>query len=303
VAQPDRPPGPETASGPVLTPPGHPPRATSPPQQQGSTAASLSLGTGSGRACVAPGCGSCGRLGDHLAALGTALALWSARDDTRPQPEVRQAASAAIDAADAMLAELHQLRSRLASEVRESDQLAGTRVDALLARKDPDARDGPAAQPARRLHATPSPSHQPGGHRRQRTARCPQWRGAPVTNFGALAILALPKMPERQLRFLLALETVTARGSWREAQTELLARQAGLSVRTAIKARAELAKAGMIEYRPGTGPGHPGRYRLPAIVGEPPRATNARSCTGQPVQTGPPKPCKTGSRKPTPPTL
>jgi hypothetical protein len=77
---------------------------------------------------------STGQLSDHLAALGTALALWSARDDTRPQPEVRQAANAAIDAMDSMLAELHQLRARLIVEVRESDQLAADRADELLAR-------------------------------------------------------------------------------------------------------------------------------------------------------------------------
>jgi hypothetical protein len=84
-----------------------------------------------------------------------------------------------------------------------------------------------------------------------------------VTNYGTLAVLALPGIPERQLRFLLALETVTAReGGWREIETGVLAAQARQSVRTACKARAETAKAGLIEYRPGTGPGHPGHYRV-----------------------------------------
>jgi hypothetical protein len=84
-----------------------------------------------------------------------------------------------------------------------------------------------------------------------------------VTNFGTLAILALPKMPERQRYLLLALETVTADADgWRPIGIELLARLAGPSVNTAIKARDELAAAGLIEYRRGTGPGHPSVYRL-----------------------------------------
>ena len=92
-----------------------------------------------------------------------------------------------------------------------------------------------------------------------------------MTNYGALAILALPKMPERQLRFLLALETVTrGEDGWREIETGVLARQAGLSVTTVVKARAELAAFGRIEYRPGTGPGHPGRYRVRVDVDKPP---------------------------------
>jgi hypothetical protein len=92
-----------------------------------------------------------------------------------------------------------------------------------------------------------------------------------VTNYGALAILALPKMPERQLRFLLALETVTRReGGWRTIGTGALARSAGLSVAPVVKARAELAASGRIEYRRGTGPGHPGSYRLLLDVDKPP---------------------------------
>jgi hypothetical protein len=84
-----------------------------------------------------------------------------------------------------------------------------------------------------------------------------------VTNFGALAILGLPKIPERQLRFLLALETVTAReGGWRKIKADVLAAQAGASPNTSARARAELADAGLIEYRRGTGPGHPGSYRI-----------------------------------------
>jgi hypothetical protein len=37
-----------------------------------------------------------------------------------------------MDAIDAMLSELHALRSRLVSEIRASDDATATRVDALL---------------------------------------------------------------------------------------------------------------------------------------------------------------------------
>ena len=75
-----------------------------------------------------------GRLDGHLGVLGVALAQWMARDDTRPQPEVRRAGSTAMDAIDAALAELHALRARLVSEIRASDDLAAERADELLAR-------------------------------------------------------------------------------------------------------------------------------------------------------------------------
>ena len=75
-----------------------------------------------------------GRLEDHNGVLGVALAQWMARDDTRPQPEVRRAASTAVDAVDLMLRELHQLRARLMAEIRASDDATAARVDAPLAR-------------------------------------------------------------------------------------------------------------------------------------------------------------------------
>jgi hypothetical protein len=74
------------------------------------------------------------RLDGHNGVLGVALAIWMARDDSRAQPEVRQAANTAMDSIDAMLAELHQLRARLLSEVHASDRAAAARADALLAR-------------------------------------------------------------------------------------------------------------------------------------------------------------------------
>ncbi len=75
-----------------------------------------------------------GRLGDHNGVLGVALAQWAARDDSKPEPEIRRAANTAMDSADSMLAELHALRARLIGEIRESDDLAARRADELLAR-------------------------------------------------------------------------------------------------------------------------------------------------------------------------
>jgi hypothetical protein len=80
------------------------------------------------------------RLDGHNGVLGVALAIWMARDDTRAQPEVRRAASTAIDTVDAMLAELHALRSRLVGQIRASDQATAARADALLARMRDDPR-------------------------------------------------------------------------------------------------------------------------------------------------------------------
>jgi hypothetical protein len=76
-----------------------------------------------------------GRLGDdgHNGELGVALAQWAGREDTRPEPEVRRAANTAMDAIDAMLRELYELRSRLLTEIRASDDATAARVDALLA--------------------------------------------------------------------------------------------------------------------------------------------------------------------------
>jgi hypothetical protein len=73
-----------------------------------------------------------GRLDEHNGVLGVALAQWMARDDSKAEPTVRQSANTAMDAIDAMLSELHALRSRLVSEIRASDDATATRVDALL---------------------------------------------------------------------------------------------------------------------------------------------------------------------------
>ncbi len=76
-----------------------------------------------------------GRLGDegHNGVLGVALVQWAARDDSRADPHARRAANDALDSVDAMLAGLYELRSRLITEIRESDDQTAARVDALLA--------------------------------------------------------------------------------------------------------------------------------------------------------------------------
>src|SRR6266568_1971949 len=63
-----------------------------------------------------------------LGALTDALDLWAARDDARPQPEVRRAANTAMDEIDAMVRELYAMRSRLVTETRAADDAPGRRA-------------------------------------------------------------------------------------------------------------------------------------------------------------------------------
>lgn len=72
----------------------------------------------------------------HVENLSAAHAHWSGRDDSKAQPGVRQAANVAMDSIDALLSELHRLRSTLATEIHISDDIAGARVDALLSGGD-----------------------------------------------------------------------------------------------------------------------------------------------------------------------
>ena len=86
---------------------------------------------------AAPSTTSTGRIAGELAAkcalLGTSLAWWDRRDDSRAEPGIRQHANVAMNQVDAMLADLHALRSRLTGEMRASDDATAARVDALLA--------------------------------------------------------------------------------------------------------------------------------------------------------------------------
>jgi hypothetical protein len=99
-------------------------------------------------------------LTSHVGDLGSALAIWSARDETRPCPEARRAANDAMDAVDGALAELHRLRTRLLSDIRVSDDATAARADARLARAARDHKlpgQSVPGTPGRALE-TPGPS-------------------------------------------------------------------------------------------------------------------------------------------------
>lgn len=80
------------------------------------------------------------RLDGHLGVLGAALAVWATRDDSKAQPGVSEAGHTAVEAIDAMLAELHRARQRLVGEVRQHQDAAMARVDALLGRDRDDTK-------------------------------------------------------------------------------------------------------------------------------------------------------------------
>jgi hypothetical protein len=77
--------------------------------------------------------------------LADALGQWAGRDDSRAQPEVTRAGHTAVDVIDAMLTGLHRARSKLVGEIREHQDAAAARVDALLAqhRSGGDSEPGP----------------------------------------------------------------------------------------------------------------------------------------------------------------
>jgi hypothetical protein len=66
--------------------------------------------------------------------LGAALAVWEARSEAGPEPDVRRAANLAMDSLDAALAGLYTVRQRLVSQIRASDDARAVRVDELLAK-------------------------------------------------------------------------------------------------------------------------------------------------------------------------
>lgn len=79
-----------------------------------------------------------GDLRSHLEALAVALAAWSGRDDTQPQPVVRQAGNDAVLAVDSLLRGLHTIRRRLIGEIHAADMASAARVDALLGEVETD---------------------------------------------------------------------------------------------------------------------------------------------------------------------
>jgi hypothetical protein len=64
--------------------------------------------------------------------LSDALCVWDGRDDTKPCADARRAANVAVDAIDALLRDLHAMRTALLSEIRRADDANAARVDALL---------------------------------------------------------------------------------------------------------------------------------------------------------------------------
>ncbi|MGH3171001.1 MAG: hypothetical protein ACRDN0_34665 [Trebonia sp.] len=83
---------------------------------------------------------------DTAGDIGAHLALWSMRDDSRPCAAARRAANDAMDAIDTALRELHALRARLVGDIRDSDDAAIARVDAMLAAAaEPDSATADAS--------------------------------------------------------------------------------------------------------------------------------------------------------------
>jgi hypothetical protein len=101
--------------------------------------------------------------------LGAALAIWHARDDSGPCPAARRAANDAMDAIDAMLRELHALRSRLVSEIRASDDATRPALTLCSVRPAKGHRDQAPPRP-RRDRAVHRPSDTRGAQHRRRRA-------------------------------------------------------------------------------------------------------------------------------------
>jgi hypothetical protein len=72
-------------------------------------------------------------LADLAELTGVSLAQWADRDAAASKAAARRAANTAMDAIDAMLAELHRIRQQLVSEIRAHDDAAAARADELLA--------------------------------------------------------------------------------------------------------------------------------------------------------------------------
>jgi hypothetical protein len=89
--------------------------------------------------------GESGRIRDAAEDIGVYLALWSMRDDAKPDAGARRSANDAMDAIDTALRELHALRSRLVGDIRKSDDAAMTRTAELLAALERDAPHAAAA--------------------------------------------------------------------------------------------------------------------------------------------------------------
>jgi hypothetical protein len=69
----------------------------------------------------------------HADLLDSVLLMWRDRDDTKAQPEIRQAANRAVISIDLLLRALHVIRQGLIDEIRTSDRATADRSDKLLA--------------------------------------------------------------------------------------------------------------------------------------------------------------------------
>jgi hypothetical protein len=67
-------------------------------------------------------------LRDRTGVLSAALAQWADGDTAQDKAAARQAASAAVDAIDALLRDLYLLRGRLVQEIRQADGAPRPRV-------------------------------------------------------------------------------------------------------------------------------------------------------------------------------
>ena len=72
---------------------------------------------------------------NHVEDLGAWLAVWSRREEGKPDAHARRCASDAVDAIDGALAGLHRIRASLIGDLRQADATAAARVDAMLARR------------------------------------------------------------------------------------------------------------------------------------------------------------------------
>lgn len=74
----------------------------------------------------------CAALREHVELLSVSLAWWADRDDSKAQPQVRQAANTAVESIDAALRTLHRMREQLVGQIRESDDASMRRAGELL---------------------------------------------------------------------------------------------------------------------------------------------------------------------------
>ena len=105
-----------------------------------------------------------GRLGDdgHIGVLAVALAEWAARDDSKADAYARRAANRAMDALDAALAGLYELRPGSSPRSAQPTTLTAARVDELLARsRGTDDRQAARPRPAGRRARARDPRHRP----------------------------------------------------------------------------------------------------------------------------------------------